>query len=1147
MNPKNNGFWDDAMGEMNEKFVAEAAEAHAKSVAKNQLDSEGAVDAGAPIVIAPAEKKPMSRKRLFITIGSIAAAMVLCVGIGGVLINRFADPITPVTSGDGTSETSETEENSDNSDNNDDNSDKNDNQGTAYVHPPIDTNFDGAVIRNDEDKDSYMWFNTDHLKEAIVKFKDSEPLTDGSTLEPYSEHVSVELYADKEYEGEYDIIKLFVYNGTNDTRYYYGISSAAMAPYFTYYEVYFDDWVELLGVFGEVPMVMQTTVTENNGDGTYVVKHEKGGQTYLIATEEQYEIGDEIDVCYYGMPLGEEPFQTEVLWTRYSYNIEEDTSPVWREEGKNQGVNWNIFEQYFVGEWTKEMNPKYQFILSYPYDEYGGIDITDFKVTACYALDDGYYLEYEYSGGFGMQYQLLFISDRDMDTMHKYIRYWDQDTFDNQKNSPERTTLQRVDNSSYSEYTGLQMYSYLGTIGRQRFGVLMGEEYVEFSKQFDEDFVDNKGRRWRLPTDLPIRQNLSYYLKEYSDTKDKVVIVQNYVRADTATADSEPEDAIYQYVTSVAQKIDGEWQMTERYLSDFYGRSINDVLAETVYGDFSIFTSYHIDEGAVSDAKLYITTRDDTDTKLSEAQITNPKMTNGAVQLPVHIYENFTIATGEQELNSGDLAIVRIPYEQNGEIRYSYTLYNTTPEGKLVLIEGAFPDSAHSRWMPDIENNTISFLSDEGVDIYKIDFSTNTMALVDYIPEITDDYTLDTAISKADPGLEGFGVGAMMFGWWGNSDTRICISNYSKDMFDYDDPCLGWYTDDNGVYMLGRINGAYQLWYMPGSSARDSYVLFRYDDVTEGEVIKLSDYDECYQRLNDNSSPYTDYGENGYIGMMEYCAKRDIKVNELKLEITDDSGTRWARVHSDLQIEWGYFIETNVNGERAVQMKFLNPETGEMRWLTLPYDFDWRGYYYTGEVYFLDPALSSTDTLKTELSTQAKLSVDQSLWGTFLIDEQYLTRNDDKYYGIRHMGSNMAQWLGNSELFFYDGSEWKLISDKFGLCHALAVGDKLYVLRNDYGTQSEDIWLNVYTGTELNHEIRIGEGHTNYSGISVIDGYIVVGITSGTYIYRPEAINADPIVVNYPHFTSTLDGHFTVIIDGIEYNSADGLPASLFG
>ncbi len=1108
MNIKNNQFWDDAMGEIDEKLIAEAAEAHAKNASKTVVDSAGAVDAGEPIVIPAVEKSPVSRKRMFITIGSIAAALVLCVGIGGVLINRFSQPIAPVTSGDDTSETSETDEGNDNSDNTDDKVQQ------YIIHEPIDTNFSSVVIRNAEDDDCYMQFDdssVDRFKTAIGKFKDSEPVTDGSMLKPYAERASLSLYEFEPFEGESRVIKLYTDNdGYKEEydRYYYGITSPAVAPYYTYYEVYFDDWVALLEMFGEVPMLMELTVVEDNGDGTYVAMHEMGEQTYLIPTEGKYLVGDRIDVCYYGMPLGEEPFTTNVLWTRYSYDINEDTSVIWDGTVRSD-VDWNIFEKYFAGEWGNH-GPT-ELVLSYAYDSFTNMTAwegREFKIIACYELEDGYYLEYDYAADITEHTNLLYVPEKNTESMYLYTGYNSRTGSDALKNTEDKIEYY-LDYDIPADDYALSLIGELGAIGRLRLGEILGEEYVEFSDELYQPYVEENGELWVIPDELPIMHMRYFYVKEYSSSGDSITVVQRYLRDDTLTPESDIEDIIAGYLSTTAQKKNGSWQITDRHFTNEYGESLTDRHDVTLYGEYTIHTRYDDDNGSVSGLHIYITPTAEDSIVLSDAVLENPHVKDGCTQLPLHLFDGLSIQTTEDTVNTGDFIAVRVPYEKDGTLRYCYTLYNTTPEGELVFIKGAFPDSTYTRVFSNPESNTVSFIRDGSVDTYRIDFSSNTMQLVEFTPLDIGNFALDTNITKVDPGLEGITlVSSQMLRLWGNEDGYFRIGSYSDEPFSYQDQCLGFYEDDNGVYSCSYDSekDIYQLWFIPNA---DNRTLYRFDGVTQGMELMLSDYDECYQALYHDFSPMAGYGEKGYIGMMEYCAKRDITVGSFKLEITDDNGTRWLRDHSDLSKDWGYHIETVVNGQQSVQMKFMNTETGELKWLTLPYDYDWRGYFYTGEVYFLEPSPSSQG-MATELSDYVRLQTEQSRYGWFAVDECYYTFPDGSYYLVSHMGNVQAQWLADSEVYYHNGSEWKLISDKYGLCHAITAGDKLFVLYNQEEAYSNDTTLaiDVYTGTTFNYTKKVGDGHTGYAGFELMGGYIVTTTGDGCYLLNSSAPNS---------------------------------------
>ena len=85
-------FWDEALDNIDEKYINETAQA----LARSENDTE---EIHSPIAMKPAPAPKKSRKGLFIGIGSAAAVVALGIFGGKLLIDRGILPIDPVTSG----------------------------------------------------------------------------------------------------------------------------------------------------------------------------------------------------------------------------------------------------------------------------------------------------------------------------------------------------------------------------------------------------------------------------------------------------------------------------------------------------------------------------------------------------------------------------------------------------------------------------------------------------------------------------------------------------------------------------------------------------------------------------------------------------------------------------------------------------------------------------------------------------------------------------------------------------------------------------------------------------------------------------------------------------------------------------------------
>ncbi len=87
--------WDKAISEIDEKFISEAAQAHAKHAEKQQIQEQYDLEASRPLEIKPASEPKKSRKGMIVGL-SAAAAAVVAVGIGGgIMLSRNNDALLP--------------------------------------------------------------------------------------------------------------------------------------------------------------------------------------------------------------------------------------------------------------------------------------------------------------------------------------------------------------------------------------------------------------------------------------------------------------------------------------------------------------------------------------------------------------------------------------------------------------------------------------------------------------------------------------------------------------------------------------------------------------------------------------------------------------------------------------------------------------------------------------------------------------------------------------------------------------------------------------------------------------------------------------------------------------------------------------------
>ncbi len=185
--------------------------------------------------------------------------------------------------------------------------------------------------------------------------------------------------------------------------------------------------------------------------------------------------------------------------------------------------------------------------------------------------------------------------------------------------------------------------------------------------------------------------------------------------------------------------------------------------------------------------------------------------------------------------------------------------------------------------------------------------------------------------------VEGFGY-----------NERVEFS-YNNDYYDGDiSYCKGFYSDENGYYMLGFGGGVNHLYYIPAS---DTDTMYYCDDTsilpTEDNVL----FTDRYRKENEIESYM--YGNLGYIGYEKFMNNKGGKFREaveklFKGGFTDENGNEYIGLNIGAYgADYGDFIVPYDDNNRVIMRMFSRAVLDEIE--GIPQEEDSRYFEFTFE------------------------------------------------------------------------------------------------------------------------------------------------------------------------------------------------------
>lgn len=286
--------WDKALSEIDEKFISETAETHAKNAKRKQEHEANEQELYRPLVLKPDNAPKKSRKGMIIGFSAAAAAVVALGVVGVIMLSR----------------------------------------GNSNQLLPSDTS-SGDVIPLSEPFDAANYSSitcvcgeiemqlTDFMISDLSDILDKADKTALDGLLGPDESETAYLSMQPKDSGDPEVLWTHEVNGN----YYYSIAANGNTAYFELSEETYNDLISwfmnytptsFTGTVIETDDLGNTTDPEN---GFYLVEDPHGG-VYAIYYDERFAVGDTIKVIYYGGIMETYPAQVRV------YEIEKFDSDV---------------------------------------------------------------------------------------------------------------------------------------------------------------------------------------------------------------------------------------------------------------------------------------------------------------------------------------------------------------------------------------------------------------------------------------------------------------------------------------------------------------------------------------------------------------------------------------------------------------------------------------------------------------------------------------------------------------------------------------------------------------------------------------------------------------------------------------------------
>lgn len=826
---------------------------------------------------------------------------------------------------------------------------------------------------------------------------------------------TLRLYPDSASES-YDEMALHM-SGTG--KYYYSISANGAIGYFELTESQYNELENFFTM--NMPNIMYCTVAETDGmnytnpdEGFYLLLG--SSDIYSVHDDGKFAVGDSVKVCYYGSVMETDPAQINKLWIKAVYDSDENA------------FNDTAYYKYFRGEWSSANGNNVT--LDYTSGNYSTVSCRETSDSYMLVVDDTAY----------------YIAKENTDIMYAYENYQQDVTkMDNYSAEYERT----------GEVSGM-LEGRLNLMGMERLlGVFDDESFTACVDGICAGFKDTEGISW-----LPADDTTELYISDYraGTTAFYAQFYMEYKREDF------PEQT--QWFAHIVQKVkngaDGEYQY-ETVASACCDENGNALLngdgmhleRDRISGtDYFANVSYAVTqtngETLASLISVYVSNRK-TDEVLASSNIQSAYIRSSGGSIP----ENTSITVQEIPIYDGGVFAVFVPVQYSADvIKYAPSFYYFDgTELAYISGNGMLADST----VVTVTNDTFMMIIDGAAEYFTVDTADKLLTNAD---ERQVDGSIISQRSEADP--ENLGVYQCFGGVWVGESGMLDL-NMDSDVFTLTNPCLGWSSDDLGYYMYGEDS----VWYIAKDQTNTMYY---FDNVSGDKQLALADCTAVY-------TLYKSFGgfggsKLGYFGLMDMGATYGGVDSFFDMEITDDNGTHWVRT-SDRSVDWGGAYSLMVNRSSVYALKMQNKSNpAEMKYFTFDFIKDSDTLAWTDEHYCVDVSVCDTAQISTELSKEIQNQCEAIEHGRFINNARIELCGDGSSYAYRKMGNSMAQWIVNSEIFYNDGSGYKLITDTLTAADAVGYDGRLYVL---YSAEN-GLGLNVYDKMQLCSSIEFTSG-----------------------------------------------------------------------
>jgi len=692
-------------------------------------------------------------------------------------------------------------------------------------------------------------------------------------------------------------------------------------------------------------------------------------------------------------------------------------------------IDFEVYEQYFMGKWMSA----YGTVMTFDYTS------GYFEDCVCGATENGV----EFRCKTGDQMNIHFIPYDDPNTLYTYSVEGGEVPL-----RKEYGTVYRRVGAVSGDVSG-----YMNYMGRRKLGFMLMKDFDEVLDGLMENgFTDSDGVHWMLS-----EQHYASSVKPYLIGARTGTIEWSATLCMPYTNDSGEERYFRQRIDRTGENYDryevfysvpcDEKGEIELYYTDEYAKY--DI---AFLDDKRFMLRWMVSEhtSSVLEAEILLL-NNDTNEVLIRRNVTNPEMMEGTGGIAK------AFALRQLDLKDGTIIAVKYGFtstlymydEEKNEFRYTFP--EMKYENEFAVTDGT---------------NIVSWIdSERGLISKELDFATFTWSDVDML--VAADMTITPDHSKADPYDLGTGLSYFM-GEWQSSTDSLDLDMFNTEIFSYSDPCLGFYKDDSGYYMLGET----RVWFVPEDNRQQMYY---FDNVTDGAPLKLSDGVQYIQMRALDGFIHGE-GELGYFGLVNFCHNDGdpIAIDALfDIEFTDENGTRWVRT-PDRSVDWGGIYDASVDRDHVQFLKMMNADDpSDMRWFSFEFTIGAdKTLSWSDEHYSFDMSVFSTEELTTEFSAQSKASSDRRGHGEFNVSVSfYIVPESGCVYALRSMGNNMSQWTSEFELFCYRNGAYELLSDEYSALNVYAA-KSLYVLHDS----DDGIALDVYDGVELTQSILVIEG-----------------------------------------------------------------------